>query len=239
MKFRCIAFLIWLLSLQNAHAIVQRSVSVSEVLIGMTDTHAYILRTLRDDRNQGFQRQYDVMLISRELNAGFDDEIWPVSQVLDYGHDYAEQERAERVEDIWHGAEADPFAILRARGAYSWMRENRRPEEIGVTVRLEGQQIILDLDERIQRFDLRWVEERLRASLSYGRSVMPFIETREGEADPIETRPVTLAGNCEVDGIDFADGGSGSILIRLSCLALYSHGVLDIWVVLAPEDALR
>ena len=115
---RIITLLFALTLLTNpANATPPQVVEVSETLLGVNDTHLFVLRRMDDNMGYHHITQTDVVLIARDRKTNTDAQIWPVMRVIDHGVDFLDFEEQERIEILPLPDRVNPFDILLWRRA--------------------------------------------------------------------------------------------------------------------------
>ena len=102
---------------QPAGATPPQIVEVSETLMGVNETHLFVLRRMDDNMGYHHITQTDIVLIARDRQTNIDAQIWPVMRVIDHGSDYLEFGQLDRVENLPLPDRVNPFDVLLWRKA--------------------------------------------------------------------------------------------------------------------------
>lgn len=100
-----------------AHATPPQVVEISETLLGVNDTHIFVLRRLDDNMGRYQPTQTDVVLIARNRRTNVDDQVWPVMRMLDSGYDLNEHLIEAQIKPLPLQDRVNPFDVLLWRKA--------------------------------------------------------------------------------------------------------------------------
>jgi hypothetical protein len=92
-----------------AHATPPDLISLSDRVLGFSDTQVFILRETSDNLGMHAYGMHDVYLVAKNLTTGLDDEIWPVYRV------HSVSEPAPKTTSFPLNGAVNPFEILAAR----------------------------------------------------------------------------------------------------------------------------
>jgi len=121
MKLHALICGLFIALLNPAHATPEEMIEVSETLLGINDTHLFVLRRIDNNLSYHMPTQTDVMLIARNRTNNTDDQVWPVMRMVEYGASYKENHMEERVEILPLPDRVNPFDILLWRKAIPFM----------------------------------------------------------------------------------------------------------------------
>lgn len=100
-----------------AQATPPQVVEVSETLLGINDTHLFVLRRIDDNLGYYIPTQTDVVLIARNHKTNTDDQVWPVMRMVEYGVEFPIDGIEARVKIFPLPDRVNPFDILLWRKA--------------------------------------------------------------------------------------------------------------------------
>jgi len=92
-------------------------IEVSETLLGVNDTHIFVLRRLDDNMGHYQITQTDVVLIARNRKTNADDQIWSVMRMIDSGYNADERRIEAQIKPLALKDRVNPFDVLLWRKA--------------------------------------------------------------------------------------------------------------------------
>lgn len=200
---RVIILLLTALFATTAHATPPQVVSVSETLLGINDTHLFVLRRMDDNMGSHYPVQTDVVLIARNRETNLDDQIWPVMRMIDHGVSFVEFGYEVRVEPLALKDRVNPFDILLWRKARPLLdAEQFDPAFRGTKISRAKDRLALVSDTGLFQLQDTMVAQRLTSSLNATRTALPayFIEGGERGFDMLRDVQVDPAQDCDYDG---------------------------------------
>lgn len=216
MRNLILACLLALLPL-GALATPSQSVDVEDQLIGINDTHLFLIRTLNDNLGNHHLHLVETVLVAKSLTTGLDEEFWPVRRVY-----YSRQE-----EDVVEKAlenTVNPYDILADKKAIP-LSEGRVsfPAPSDIVISLEGTEISLTTTwlPNTYRISHDWLKTARDTNIRATRqAVPPFM--LEGDIDMLLDRSFDVAADCEIAGytrhFDFSPEDKPTILlVKIDC----------------------
>lgn len=107
--------LIWI-TMFHARATPPRSIGVEDVLVGINQSHLFLLRTVTDNLETHGTALTDILLVSKAMDTGFEDGVWPVRRVLET-RDISSGPASTQVQDLPLPNQIDPYRILAEENA--------------------------------------------------------------------------------------------------------------------------
>ena len=200
---RVIILLMTALFATAAHATPPQIVGVRETLMGINDTHLFVLRRMDDNMGSHYPTQTDVVLIARNRETNSDDQIWPVMRMIDHGVSFVEFDYETRVEPLPLKDRVNPFDILLWRKAQSMLGAQQTVPTLGNTkISREEDGLALVSDKGQFHLQDEMVAQRFTTSLNATRTALPayFIEGDERGFDILRDVQVDPAQDCDYGG---------------------------------------
>ena len=199
---RIVALLFALLLLTTpASATPPQAVEVSETLLGVNDTHLFVLRRLDDNLGRYQPTQTDIVLIARNRQTNQDECTWPVMRMIDHGFDYATDNFETQVEPLPLENRINPFDILLSRNARLMLDQwPVIPMESEMDVHLENGMLTIISEDMAYRLSESSIANAFTQSLNATRKAVPpyFIEGGEKGIDPLLDVRLSPAQECKI-----------------------------------------
>ncbi len=171
---RIIILLFAALFATTAHATPPQIVGVSETLLGINDTHLFVLRRMDDNMGSHYPTQTDVVLIARNRTTNSDDQIWPVMRMIDHGVSFVEFGYETQVETLPLNDRVNPFDILLWRKARPLLDAHQTdPTFRGTKISRAKDGLALVSDKGLFQLQDTMVAQRLTSSLNATRTARP------------------------------------------------------------------
>ena len=242
MRIPTLTFALYLSFAGLAHATPPQTVEVRETLLGLNNTHMFVLRTLDDNMGLYTMRQTDVVLIARNRATNQDDQIWPVLRAKDMGPEVVETDGVSRLEVLPLPDRINPFDILLWRKARPLLGDRiRTADDLGIDQIWDASGLSVTVDNGgtthgLQNDD---IANLFKTSLNRTRKVLPPYFTEGGDmlAD-VEFSPET---DCTSDGYTslFEAGGENqkeTWIARISCENDITMSKTEMFLVIPPTD---
>jgi hypothetical protein len=208
---RIITLLFALTLLTNpANATPPQVVEVSETLLGVNDTHLFVLRRMDDNMGYHHITQTDVVLIARDRKTNTDAQIWPVMRVIDHSIDFLDFGEQEKVEILPLPDRINPFDILLWRKARPLTASTNKQSYDELSNGDNMITITTGADEKQRRYQLEnnTAEALIRQSLNKTRAAFPAYFNQGG--DMLQDILFDQTSDCKYSGFtvisDLVDG---------------------------------
>jgi len=116
MRIITLLFALFLLA-TPASATPPQAVEVSETLLGVNDTHLFVLRRLDDNLGRYQPTQTDIILIARNRKTNADDQTWPVMRMIEIVEYFGGDNLTRQTKPLPMAGRVNPFDILLSRKA--------------------------------------------------------------------------------------------------------------------------
>ncbi len=242
MRIPTLTFALYLSFAGLAHATPPQTVEVRETLLGLNNTHMFVLRTLDDNMGLYTMRQTDVVLIARNRATNQDDQIWPVLRVKDLGPEVDETEGVSRLEVLPLPDRVNPFDILLWRKARPLLGDKiRTADDLGIDQIWDASGLSVTVDNGGTTHGLKNddIANLFKTSLNRTRKVLPpyFLRADDMLVD-VEFTPET---DCTSDGYTnhFEAGDEGpkeTWIARISCGNDVIMSKIEMFLVIPPTD---
>ena len=212
MRIITLLFALFLLT-TPASATPPQVVEVSETLLGVNDTHLFVLRRMDDNMGYHHITQTDVVLIARDRKTNTDAQIWPVMRVIDHGVDFLDFGEQERVEILPLPNRMNPFDILLWRKASPLVADTGEQSYLPMHELSDTDNmftITTGADENRRRYQLEnnTAEALIRQSLNKTRAALPAYFNQGG--DMLQDILFDQTSDCKYSGFtvisDLVDG---------------------------------
>lgn len=212
MRIITLLFALFLLT-TPASATPPQVVEVSETLLGVNDTHLFVLRRMDDNMGYHHITQTDVVLIARDRKTNTDAQIWPVMRVIDHGVDFLDFGVQERVEILPLPDRINPFDILLWRKARPLVAYTGEQSFLPMHELSGGDNMFIittDAGENQRRYQLEnnTAEALIRQSLNKTRAALPAYFNQGG--DMLQDILFDQTSDCKYSGFtvisDLGDG---------------------------------
>ena len=180
-----------------AHATPPQVVEVSETLLGVNDTHIFVLRRLDDNMGRYQITQTDVVLIARNRKTNKDDQIWPVMRMIDSGYNADERGIEAQIKPLALKDRVNPFDVLLWRKARPLLAQlGTFQKDTDITDLREQAALTIVADGKKYRLADTAMAKALITSLQTTRAAMPPYFT-EGGFDILDGIEVDPAKECK------------------------------------------
>lgn len=100
-------------ALRQAGATPPRAIAVEDSLFGITETHLFLLRSVRDNLETRGTILTDILLVAKSIDTGREENAWPVRRTLETGDPFTSR-TPKHVEDQTVTGRINPYDILAA-----------------------------------------------------------------------------------------------------------------------------
>jgi len=242
MRILTLTFALFLFFTGLAHATPPQTVEVRETLLGLNNTHIFVLRTLDDNMGLYTMRQTDIVLIARNRATNVDEQIWPVLRVKDLGPEVDETAEISRLETLPLPNRVNPFDILLWRKSRPLLGDRiRTADDLGIDQIWDASGLSVTVDNGGTTHGLKnaGIADLFKTSLNNTRKALPPYFTEGGDmlAD-VEFNPET---DCTSDGYTSLfeagdDNQRETWIARISCENDTTMSKIEMFLVLPPTD---
>jgi len=242
MRFPTLITFLFLSLAGLARATPPQTVEVREILLGLNNTHLFVLRTLNDNMGSYYLLQTDVVLIARNRATNLDDQVWPVLRVKDTGSEVEETAGVSRMENLPLPQRVNPFDILLWRKARPFLGDDiSTADDLGIDQIWDSSGLTITVDNGGTTHGLQndRISEVFKTSLNTTRKALPAYYTEGGDmlAD-VEFAP---ANDCTSDGyISLFETVEGNLretwITRISCENDITMSTIKMFLVAPATD---
>jgi len=207
-----------------------RAITVEDSLFGVSKSHLFLLRSVRDNLETHGTTLTDILLVAKSFETGREENAWPVRRIMATGDPFTSRV-PEQVEDHALQSRVNPFDILAAhRGRPLTDTAAQSPADALL------QQWSTEKSHSIGRWTNKpdyeigrqALAEQLGASLATVRRVLPAYQ---GGYDPLLKAKFPRRENCQADKLYFAPLPDRlAAYIRLDCFDAGEQVNISIYV---------